>query len=368
MIAILTLLLPACGPGISPEQATEAVMTAATQANPAGRMGVELLGRSRWVKGEMFDPTCLMSKDLAFVDDPKAISNIRISPTWDNQAYLTGDTPMGWCALLGEGATVELSEPELVDDAYLVRASFSMAKPTPWFECLADKVKTRDIFVRVDENKQPVLDGDLALPRGECPLPMPAGEERAGTTVRPTKAPPKSPGRQTALTLMKEFDQALWDKDRLAALELVSCHNPFAADKKYYGSCTPAELLQVGPHPRGEERLGDGNPWLEYTIADFDDIGRMQRDKRWSNRYHVLMTHKRSGRDRSFAMEWADGKWKLVGVVGALGADLTSLRFVYDLHRADKSAILDKRLEGEEIDEAGNPLDPLAEEGEEGSE
>ena len=52
-------------------------------------------------------------------------------------------------------------------------------------------------------------------------------------------------------------------------------------------------------------------------------------------------------------------------VVPAHGADLTTARVMYDLHKSDKRDIFWQRMAGEEIDEEGNPLDPYASEDDE---
>jgi hypothetical protein len=70
------------------------------------------------------------------------------------------------------------------------------------------------------------------------------------------------------------------------------------------------------------------------------------------------MTHKRTKRDRSMSVEWVGGEWRIVGVVGAKGADLTSARFVYDLHKNDRRDIFLRRLNGEKIDEQGISTEP----------
>ncbi|MCB9765503.1 MAG: hypothetical protein H6739_37360 [Alphaproteobacteria bacterium] len=361
---LLSILLPACGPGLTSEQAADAVQQAAAKANPGpGRFGMELLGKSRWVKGQMFEAECVQRKDLAFVDDPKKSETLRISPTWQSQRWITADTPGGWCVLLGEDLQVEVGPPSVEQDAWIVPVTYKFAKPSPWYECLNDRTIRTTVRVSKDEAGQPAVDGELAFLPSACPHPMPPGEERAGKKDAPRKDAPKPPTREDVLKLMKAFDDDLWERDRVAALEHVACYNLY--DDKKFGSCTPAELIQVGPHPRAEDRPGDGVAWTEGVIKDFDDIESIRKEPKIPGMYHVTMTHKRSKRDRSFAVQWVGGEWKLVGVVGALGADLTSLRFLYDLHKSDKRDVFLRRLEGEEIDERGEKLDPYAEETEE---
>ena len=365
MLIVLSLL--ACGPGLSADAAKEAVRSAAEAANPPGRTGIELMGKSRWVQAPMFNRECVEQKDLAFADTPAdrpagAGGIQRISPTYFNQRYITAATVDGWCVLIGEDIQVEVGEPAINGESWMVPVNYSMKSASPWFECLEDSWKGRTVQVSANEAGEPTFEAELDLAPGACPLPMPPGEERP-KGQRPKSKPKKAPSKKDVLEAAQAFDQALWDHDLLAALEHVSCYN-LLEDAKY-GSCTSSELIQVGPHPRGEQRMEDGVPWTELVIRDLEDIGRITKDSKIPTMYHVNVQHKRTKRDRSFAVEWVDGEWKVVGVLGRGSEDLASLRFMYDLHRADRRDIFLRRLEGEAIDEKGNPLDPYASEDEE---
>lgn len=353
-MSLLILSLLACGPGYTPEEATEAARAAVVAANPTARVGLELVGRSRWVKGELFDAECLHSKDLAFTETPDGRSQ-RISPTYLNQRFITADTERGWCVLLGDGLQVEVGEPVPDGQGLSVPVTFKMSEPTPWFECLKEEVRTRKIPVRPTAEGGLEAQGELTLVAAGCPSPMPPGEVR-GAASRSTEKAPKAPSQDEVLALMTRFNDALRQRDRVAALELVSCYNLYEAQK--IGSCTPAELIQVGPHDGGAVLPGFGVSWLETAIKDFSDIGAIRADPRLPTMYHVMMVHPRTKRDRSFSVEWVNGAWRLVGVVGAQGADLTSLRFVYDLHKAERRDVFLRRLAGEELDEQGNSLKP----------
>ena len=360
-------LLIACGPGLSPEAAKEAVQKAAEAANPPGRAGLELVGKSRWVEAPMLSRECVEQKNLAFADTPSDRPSgrqgvQRISPTYMNQRYITDSTATGWCVLVGENVKVTVSDPAINQDSWMVPVAFTMEKPTPWFECMDNLWVNRSIEVKVDEAGSPVIEADLDVVPGDCAVPLPVGEERDGSP-RPRKAPKSGPSKAEVAEAVAALDDALWEHDWLAALEATSCYN-LLEDQKY-GSCVPAEVIQVGPHPRGEERMEDGTPWTEFVIRDLDDLGRITPDARIKTMWHVNLTHKRTGRDKSFAVEWVDDTWKVVGVVSSGGADLTTLRYMYDLHRKDKRDIFLRRLDGEEIDEKGNPLDPYADEEEE---
>jgi hypothetical protein len=364
---LIVLSLLACGPGLSADAAKEAVQSAAVAANPPGRTGIELLGKSRWTQAPMFNRECVEQKDLAFADTPadrpaSAGGIQRISPTYKNQRYITSATQDGWCVLIGEDIQVSVGEPAINGESWMVPVSYTMRSASPWFECLESSWVGRTVQVSANEAGEPVFDADLDLAPGVCPLPMPLGEERPAGQ-RPKKAPSKAPSKADVLKAAKAFDQALWDHDLLGALEHVSCYN-LLEDQKY-GSCTASELIQVGPHPRGEQRMEDGVAWTELVIRDLDDLGSIKKDAKIPTMFHVNVKHKRTGRDRSFSVEWADGAWKLVGVLGRGSEDLASLRFMYDLHDGERRDIFLRRLEGEAIDAKGNPLDPYASDDEE---
>ncbi|MCB9797388.1 MAG: hypothetical protein H6741_32260 [Alphaproteobacteria bacterium] len=361
MSLLLFSLLPlACGPSVTAEQAADFVTEQARAANPPGRTGLELVGRSRWVRGGMFDGQCLMDKDLAFVENPQATSGIKISPTWANQSYITAETAKGWCVYLGEGLEVTTGKPVAEGGGWKVPVTYTMNKPTPWFECITDAVKSRDVLVNWDPELNLSVDKPLELVAGDCPHPMPEGEVRPTKVKAPTKDAPKAPTKDEVISLMKAFDAKLAERDLAGALEYVSCYNTFSKDT--YGSCAPSELIQVAAHKDSEH---PGMPWTEAIIAELSDIGRISKDSKLPGVFHVQVTHKRSPRTRSFAVQWTGKEWKLLGVIGAQGADLTSLRFFYDLDDTEKRDIFMRRLEGEEIDEKGNPLNPYAEEEEE---
>jgi len=153
---------------------------------------------------------------------------------------------------------------------------------------------------------------------------------------------------------MKAFDQALHDADFAAAREQTRCVNLF--ENPMWNACSLGELVSVGPSfvaSRGR----DGTPWLEYTLKKADDIGRILPDKQDPTLFHVMMKHKRTGKDRSFAVQWADGDWRLFGVVGQKAEALTSMRFVSDLHDRTRRDVLERRIAGEKIDHNGNPLE-----------
>lgn len=362
----MLLLALACGPGVSPDVAKNLVAEQAA-SNPTGRLGIELLGRSTWSEAPMFDPSCVANQNLAYPDDArdrKGTNVQRITPTYEAQRWITASTDTGFCVMMGEGLEATIGEPvvgqlDSGEKAWMVPVSFAMGSPSPWWQCLDNEYLNRTLAVVTDEaGNSEMRRGSALLTESACPQPMPGGEERKAD-ARPRSKPKKPPTKTQVIELMERFDAALAAQDHLAALELVSCYNPYEESK--YGTCSPAEIMQLTPHS-GE---GVGMPWTEYVLGDFGEIGRITKDREIPTMMHVHMKHKRNGRDRSMAVEWADGEWKLVGVLGAKGADLSTLRFIYDLHKTDKRDILLRRLDGEEIDENGELLDPFAEEEEE---
>ena len=364
---MLLLLATACGPGLSADAARQAVLDAAIEANPSGRSGIELVGKSRWVAAPMFNRECVQQKNLAFADTPADRKDTRagtqrISPTYNAQHWITTSTDMGWCVFIGENVQVEALEPSINQESWMVPVVYTVEKPSPWFECLESSWTNRTVQVSADEDGNPVFEADLDVTPGACPTPMPAGEDRP-TGSLPRHKPSRAPTKADVGDAVKRFDDALYDHDWLAVVDAVSCYN--LVEEAKYGSCTPAEFVQMGPHPRGEDRMGDGIAWTENIIADLDDIWKITPDTKQKTMFHVHVKHKRSGKARSFAVEWADDEWKVVAVVGAYGADLTTARVFYDLHKADKRDIFWQRMAGEEIDEEGNPLDPYASDEEE---
>jgi len=358
-LLLLPLLALGCAQKADPELIRTAVKDAFTQANPPGRTGLLLGGKAVWLEAGMFEDACLEQKDLAFNDEPaKRPANMRarISPTYQAQRWLTASTPKGYCVYIGNDPVIDVGTPVDAGDRFKVDVKLSMGTPTPWFECLkpAFTQRTMDVFV-VDG--EPRFEGDVTLGQGDCPQPLPEGEERTARK-RPTQPPPKPPTKADVKSLAQRVEDAFYSGDFLLAQDLTSCYNLFEKDR--YGTCSVGEFLGVGPSLHGEQRTQDGTPWLEYTISKLDDIGAITKDRKDPTLFHVNMTHKRTGSDRSFAVQWVGGQWKMVGVVGVKGEALTVVRYVYDLHRSGRRDIFQRRLDGEELDEQGNPPEGVA--------
>ncbi len=358
-----SLLHCASTTGFSEEEARAALEPALLAATPAGRTGLLLKGKAVWLQAPMFDKACLEQNDLAFNDDPGRRPTggggiARISPTYKNQRYLTASTPTGYCVLLGEGLKAEVREARFdwgTQDRWHLKVAWTMSQPTPWFNCLDPKVREREIAVVRGADGSLSIEGGAALAAGDCPHPLPAGEERT-PGKRPTAPAPKAPGRDDVLGLLQAFDEALWQGDFLGARELLSCYNLFEEQK--VGTCSVGELVALGPLPRGEPRLQDGTPWLEYVQDGAGDFTKIVPDRKDRSLFHVLYKHKRTGKERSLSVQWAEGRWKLVGVVGRQAEALTTARIVNDLHDPRRRDIFERRLQGEAIDEEGNSLIP----------
>lgn len=357
-------LLPGC-PDVTGEQteaAKAAVEQAFQQANPQGRTGLEVLGKTVWLEAPMFDKSCLEKKDLAFNDDARirpAGSPPRITPTYKNQRYVTASTERGFCLYLGDSPQLTVDDVSWGGDAFRVSTTVTMAKASPWFECLDAAHKKRQLRVTLDDAGQADIEGRVDLFQGDCPAPLPEGEDRGPGKAHP-KVPHAAPSKAEVVKLARALDDALFEGDFGKVRDMTACYN-LEDSQPHYGNCSVAEFVMIGPAFHGEQRAQDGTPWTEYTIRDLDEIRGVVKDKKLKGVYHATMVHRRTKRDRSFAVQWADDEWKMVGVIGKKAESLTSVRYVYDLHRKDKNEVFRKRLDGEEIDEAGNPLNPDAE-------
>ena len=346
--------------GADGDVAKAAVEAAFTSANPPGRTGLELRGKSVWLETTAFDKGCLESKDLAFNDDPKGRppnAGPRISPTYGAQRYLTATTEQGYCLLLGADPTLTIDDVSWGGDHYRVTAKVGMTTPTPWFECLTADQKERRIEVEIDEAGQATLRQPLDLGQGGCPHPLPAGEDRGPGTAAP-KLTHTAPSKADVVALAGSIDKSLYDGDFLSVRDQTACYN-LVDDKPFYGNCAVGDFISIGPSFQGEARAQDGTPWAEYTIKSLDDVGRIVADRADRGLFHVTMKHKRTGKDRSFSLKRGPDGWLMVGVISQKAEALTTVRFLNDLHRADQRDIFQRRLDGEEIDHLGEPLNPV---------
>ena len=361
----LVCLSLGCGAegGLQGDAAKAAVEASFAAANPAGRTGHELRGKSVWLETTAFDKTCLESKNLAFNDDPKgrpANAGPRISPTYAAQRFLTASTEQGYCLLLGADPILTIDDVSWGGDHYRVTAKVGMATPTPWFECLNAELKERRIEVEIDDVGQAKLRQTLDLGQGGCPHPLPAGEDRGPGSATP-RLTHSAPTKAEVVALATSIDSSLFEGDFLAVREQTACFN-LVDDKPFYGNCAVGDFISIGPSFQGEARAQDGTPWAEYTIKSLDDVGRVVSDRTDGGMYHVSLTHKRTGKDRSFSVKRGPDGWLMVGVIAQKAEALTTVRYLNDLHRADQRDIFQRRLDGEEIDHLGEPLNPVEEE------
>lgn len=358
-IPLVSLILVACGgppSSLDESAARKAVESAFAAANPAGRTGMELKGKSVWLQGPWFDASCLESKDLAFNEKPGGNGGgaAKISPTFQNQRWITASTPKGYCVVLGESPTLSLTEAKWEGGAWRMKGTVGIGAPSPWFECISEQHKAREFIVKpgVGEGAAPVIEGDLDLRQGDCPSPLPGGEERGPTGPAPAEAH-AAPSIDEVRALIAAFDQALVDGKLVEARAMTACYN-LAEEPPVYGACSVGELVAHGPTFLAEARPQDGTPWLEYAATGPDGFTRVVKDGRHPSMAHALVKHKRTGKDRSVSVVWADGGWKLVGVVFRKAEALTTARYLNDLHDSKKRDIFERRfVKGEKIDDQG---------------
>jgi hypothetical protein len=357
---LLIATLTGC-PTVPEEEARAAIQQAFEAANPPGRHGVELRGKSVWLTADMFQEECLHQNDLAFSDDaskrPRGSKGMRISPIYDAQRFFTGFTEDGWCVYLGSDPRIDIRQGTWEGDHWEFPTIIGFAESSPWAQCLDYPVLNRLVSVGKADDGGAEVEGELALFDDACPRPLPGGEERR-SAVRPTSKAPQAPSLDLVRALLTDFDQALYDRDFEKALGMVSCYNVFEKDK--YGTCSVAELISLAPLPRnGAVRPEDGPPWAMNVIDSLDALERVRPDRDDPSMFHV-MVKPRKGEDRSLAVQWVGGGWKLVGVVSLKAEDLTKMEIIYDLHRKEKKEIFERRMQGEPIDAKGYPYDPNA--------
>jgi hypothetical protein len=358
---LLLATLTGC-PTVPEEDARAAIQQAFEAANPPGRVGAEVRGKSVWLTATMFQEECLHDNDLAFSDDakkrPRGSKGLRISPTYKNQRFITDFTEDGWCIYQGSDPRIDIREGTWEGDHWDFFVMSSFAESSPWAQCLDYNVLNRQIQVVRGDDGSAVVKGELALFQDACPQPLPGGEERR-SAVRPTTKPSSPPSLAQVNTLLGAFDQALFDRDFQKALGMVSCYNVF--EEQRYGTCSVAELINLAPLPRGGvARPEDGPPWSMNVFDSLDAMKRVFADRDDPSLFHVEITP-RKGKPRSLAVQWVAGEWKLVGVVGLKAEDLTMMQIVYDLDRKEKREIFERRMLGEPIDAKGHPYDPYAE-------
>jgi len=345
------------------EETVKSVIEAAFQeANSTdGRYGWELVGKTQWFDGSDFDSECFTESELAY-RNYKTVG--QITPSYPAQQFITASSKKGYCLDLGGELSYSISSIEHVTeggsmDIQNVHLRFELQDTTPWFSCLKEDRVSR--IVRVENlTGTPMLnpkDHVLFQEKNGCPNPIPKYEKR-NPTARPTTEAAKAPTLAEVKALAQKFDEALFERDFEKAMGLVSCVNLFETSK--WGTCALVEVLSLGPSVHTDTRME--NPWLEGALDDFGTLKKVMKDKADPTLFHVVTQGKRK---RSLSVQWANGRWKLLGVVSIHGQGLTPLRFMNDLHDNKNRDVFDRRLAGEKIDHKGNPINPYEEEEEE---
>ena len=359
---LLSLLL-ACGSKMDESAVKETVEKAFLESNPTnGHYGWEILGKGQWFSGKGFDMDCLMENELAYVNYDKIG---QITPSYAAQHSITDASKKGYCIDMGHSISYKIDKMEPASDmgtldVQMVTISFEFQDAAPWVSCLVDEVMTRLIRVENKNGVPQIINKDLDKLTFQtdngCSNPVPALVERKATP-RPTAAPTAAPEIPTVVELAKAFDDALFAGDYAKAYGMLSCVNLY--EENVWGTCTPSDLLPVGPSTHGDEKMEP--PWLEYTQYNFDAVKKIVKDKQDPTIYHVQMPHRKNNSTRSFSVQWAEGRWKLLGVVSIMGAGLTPIRLMNDFHDKQYRDAFEKRLAGEEVDYKGKLLNPNAE-------
>lgn len=376
--SFLLVVLTACGGGSRGDEVAALVSQTFATQNPAGRIGVEVTGKGVWYNTSSLDASCLRGKQWAFQDDRAASGSgkakSKLSPVYAEQRNFVTSTEKGYCVFVGADPTIEIAdvswvnartatssgaiEPSKAADlegVYTVAAKVALKAPAGWGECLADTAKMP--IVQVAEKRDGTLEiigGRVDLGQGDCPMPLPLGEDRKGAQ-RPSKPAPAPPSLADVRAVAKSFDDAVRARDYVGARAALSCYNLFETEK--YGTCSAGELVGVGPLPGGSGNFMEP-PWSDGVFDSLDALGRVFPDAKDKTMFHVEVMHKKTKQPRTLAVQWVDGAWKLVAVVSVKAEGLTAPRFVYDLDQKERREVFERRLGGEPVDERGEPLDP----------
>ena len=363
---MISFLLFACSSKLQEEEIRAAVETQFEIDNPPqSRVTWEILGKGQWYKGIEFDATCLQENDLAF---SKPRSPGYISPVDTAQLFITGATKRGYCLDLGESLSIDIvsisDKSNVKHDTYLVTYSFSVKNPSPFFQCLNDKTKNREVMVEgSDEGGNRVAKIAKSTlqfqERNDCSGTQ-APQERK-SSPRPMSEPAQKLTLSEAKQIAQKFDDLIYAQKFTEVQQMVSCVDLYAEVHQQWGNCTLSEFVSLGPSTHGESRPEDGMPWLQGVQYSLDAITKVEQDKLDKTLFHVIVPDRKSKKERSFSIQWVDGQWKMFGAKSIIGAGITSLQLVNDLHEKQSRDIFERRLQGEQIDIKGMPLDPNAE-------
>ena len=367
-ISILTLAI-GCASKMDEATVRSTFEAAFKEHNPTeGQYGWELVGKGQWFKGSMFSTECLKENMLAYPD----LNNPgRLSPDFALQYSFTASTKRGYCIDMGSDLRPVIDSIEPVSelgsyDIQNVNFHYELNDASPWFGCFQETHSNRTIRVEKREDVPLINPDDVAKlafqENNGCPQPVPKAVERKAKGPF-TAEPSDSPSIEDVKKLAQAFDDALHAGEFDKAMKLVSCVNLLTEKPEdMWGGCVLGDFVAVGPSTHGESRAQDGAPWLEYAIYDLAKLEKVVADKEDKTLFHVLMTHRKTKGTRSFSVQWADGQWKLLGKLSIMGAGMTPVRLMNDLHESTNRDIFKRRLEGEAIDHKGNALDPNAEE------
>lgn len=352
---VLSALACGGGGGSQGEAAAALVRDTFAARRVDGAVGVEALGKGVWFRAEAFNSGCLEQKEWAHRDRSGGEAP-RISPNYEAQSVFQQTTPEGWCVWIGDGLQMQTGAVNRLGDAWVVDVTFTQERPGGWWECVAEEQRQGVVRVREAPDGALSIEKEPALWGGACPRPLPVVNP-SRTAARPPKAPPpRPPTGPEVQAAVKAFDDALYDHDLQAALDALACWNLF--EKEPFGACSAAELVAVGPLPRGASRREDGTPWSQNQFSSFEGFGRPEPDRKDPTLFHVEVKPGDGKRPRrTISLQWVEGGWRLVGAVQRKAEGLTSVELVLDLDRKEKREIFDRRVAGEPIDAQGNPLD-----------
>ena len=323
----------------------------ADRASGTGAVGVEALGKGVWYRADALNTGCLQTKAWAFRGKSGG-DNPRFSPTYEAQRAFQYPTDEGYCLWIGDDLSMTAQTVSRLGEAWIVDVEFAVARPAGWWECVDDGQRRAPVrVVEVDGALQ--IESDPALFGGACPRPLPVVNfSRKASSSKPRR-PPRPPTRAEIVDAARKLDDALWAHDLAAALQATACYNLY--EEEPFGACSAAELVNVGPIPRGDIRRSDGPPWSMNAFDDLEAIGSPERDRADKTMFHAQV--KAAGRHprRTIAVQWVDDAWRMVGIVQRKAEGLTSVEYVVDLARPERRDIFDRRREGEAIDFAGNP-------------
>lgn len=330
--------------------------------NPSGRLGWELVGKGQWFEGIAFSKGCLIDKEFAF---PNHDEVGQLTPTILGQEYFVASTQRGYCIDLGTDARIVIDTIEPVSemsqgwDIQNITAHFEISSPTPWFSCLNEDFSNRSFYVEDKDGIPTVSDLEaLSLTSNSCTGVTSAAEKRKPGT-RPTAEPIKPPTMDNVKSLAIEFDEALYNAEFDKVKEMTSCVNLLDIEQEEdekWGFCTLGDFLNLGPATKGQQRLQDGPPWLESVVTSVDAFEKIVPDPSDPTIFHVVMVHRRTKAKRSFAVQWSDKEWKMLGVYSVVSPGISALRYMNDFHIKENREIFDKRLGNAKIDYKGNPL------------